>query len=382
MGIFMSSRRNFIKQFPYHTGSLILFNRALSGIFYGPVPIVKEKDERITEKAPRKLGVALVGLGKYSTEQLAPALQQTRYCKLSGIVTGSESKAEKWRIKYDLKEKNIYNYRNFDKIKNNKDIDIVYIVLPNALHAEYAIKAAEAGKHVICEKPMAVSPEECAQMIKASEDAGRMLSIGYRLHFEPYHQEIMRLAHNKVFGDIKSLRAENGMPVPSGTWRTDKSLAGGGPLMDLGIYCVQGSIYACGESPVAVTASEGHKTDPEKFRSVEESISWTMEFPGGAIANCSTSYSSPQNLLQAKTEKGWFELSPAYVYEGIKGRTSQGDLNFIQEYEQVLQMDDFAKCVMQKIPSKVPGEMGKRDVEIISAIYESAKTGNRIRLKI
>src|SRR5688572_24551368 len=147
-----------------------------------------------------KLGIALVGLGKYSEGQLAPALQQTAHCHLAGIVTSSQQKKEQWKMKYNLPDNACYTYENFDTIKDNPDIDIVYVVLPNAMHAEYVIRAAQAGKHVICEKPMAITVEDCDRMIEACRQAGKMLSVGYRLHFEPHHQEVMRLGQQRVFG--------------------------------------------------------------------------------------------------------------------------------------------------------------------------------------
>ncbi|MEJ7741040.1 MAG: Gfo/Idh/MocA family oxidoreductase [Chitinophagaceae bacterium] len=154
-------------------------------------------------------------------------------------------KIPEWKKDYDIPDSHIYNYENFDDIKDNPDIDIVYVVLPNALHAEFVVRAAKAGKHVICEKPMAVTVEECDTMIAACTDAGKMLSIGYRLHFDPHNREMVRLGNEQVFGPILKLRAENGMSDTDG-WRLNKELAGGGPLMDVGIYCVQGARYTTG----------------------------------------------------------------------------------------------------------------------------------------
>ncbi len=226
-----------------------------------------------------KLGIALVGLGKYSSGQLAPALKETEYCYLAGIVTGTPDKAAKWRKQYNIPEKNIYSYSNFDDIKDNPDIDIVYIVLPNSMHREYVIRAAKAGKHVICEKPMALTVEECDEMITACKNANKMLSIGYRLHFEPHNMEMMRLGQKKVFGPIKKMHAEDGLAEVEG-WRLNKALAGGGPLMDVGIYCVQGVRYTSGLEPLAVTAREGVKKNKEKFKEVEESLTWTNGISG------------------------------------------------------------------------------------------------------
>lgn len=331
-------------------------------------------------KERKKLGIALVGLGQYSEEQLAPALQQTQYCQLAGIVTGTPKKAERWKDKYEIPAENIYNYDNFDSIKDNPDIDIVYVVLPNALHAEYVIRAAKAGKHVICEKPMAVSEQECEAMIQACKEAGTLLSIGYRLHFEPYNQEMMTFAAEKTFGKIKAIQAENGKVLEESPWRARKPLSGGGPLMDMGIYCIQGALNMVGQMPIAVTAIEGTKTRPERFTDVEESISWILEFEGGIRATCRTSYTAEMDVLKVEADKGWFQLVPANAYDGIKGETSEGKMMFAQISEQVIQMDDFARCVMYNTPSRVSGEMGLRDVKIIMAVYEAAKTGKRILL--
>lgn len=326
-----------------------------------------------------KLGIALVGLGKYSEGQLAPALQETKHCYLAGIVTGSPDKAQQWKQKYKLNDASCYTYQNFDSMKDSNNIDIVYVVLPNALHAEYVVRAAQAGKHVICEKPMAVTVEECDRMIDACKQAGKMLSIGYRLHFEPHNKEVMRLGQQKVFGNVKLVEADHGLNEVDG-WRIDKNLAGGGPLMDVGIYCVQAVRYVTGMEPVAVTAQEGFKNDIEKFQDVEEAILWQMEMPDGSIAKCSSSYSQKQNRLRVEAEKGWFELDPAYPYNGIKGKTSDGEMKLPQVFQQALQMDDFALCIKQGRQTSVPGEQGRQDVKILQAIYKAMHTGERVMI--
>ena len=379
-----SSRRDFIKymgQAALMMPGIQFITSAISSDAFaaGRDPRVYEKISA-TPPAQRKLGIALVGLGKYSTGQLAPALQETRRCRLTGIVTGSPEKAEKWKKQYGIPEKNIYNYENFDSIKDNPDIDIVYVVLPNALHAEYTIRAAKAGKHVICEKPMAVSVQECEDMIAACHEADRLLSIGYRLHFEPHNLAMAEFGQNKTFGAVKKIIAKDGLDIEPNVWRLNKKLAGGGPLMDVGIYCVQGAIYTTGELPVAITAKEGKKTDLNRFKEVEQSMSWTMEFPSGAIAECETSYAKEMDLLRAEAEEGWFELEPAYAYDGIKSRASDGPFDFPQVREQALQMDDFVTCVNNNKKSKVSGEIGLRDMKILRAIYEAASTGKKIRL--
>ena len=330
----------------------------------------------------KKLGVALVGLGNYSSGQLAPALQETQNCYLAGIVTGTPSKAEEWKKKYDIPEKNIYNYENYDEISSNEDIDIIYIVLPNGMHAEYTVRGAQAGKHMISEKPMATSVADCQRMIDACNDNNVKLSIGYRLHFEPYNLRAMELGQQELMGAVKKIEAGDSFKISGNPdrWRLDKELAGGGPLMDVGIYCVQAACYNVGATPVAVTAKFGEVTRPEFFDEVEQSITWQMEFPNGAVADCSSSYNDSENFYDTEAENGSWRLQPAYGYSGIDGKTSEGPMDYPQVNQQARQMDAFAECIRQNKESSVPGEMGKRDVRILEAIYEAARTGQRVEI--
>lgn len=330
------------------------------------------------DKARKKLGVALVGLGTYSTGELGPALKETKHCYLAGIVSGDSQKRDKWKREYDLPGNNIYDYHNFDSIKNNDEIDIVYVVLPNSMHAEYVIRAAKAGKHVICEKPMAVTVDECDEMIRACSDAGVMLSIGYRLHFEPYNMAMSKLAREKKYGQVKKINAAHGLRSAEG-WRLDKQMAGGGPLMDVGIYCVNAGRYITGMEPLTVQAQQGSKKDREKFKTVEESLTWQMEYSDGTVAECSCSYSQYQNHLEVEAEKGWFGLAPAFSYQGLRGKTSNGNLTLPQVNQQAAQMDDFALAILDRRPTPVPGEMGRQDVKIIQAIYKSMVTGQKVK---
>lgn len=379
------TRRRFISNVSRHVGLAVLGAQVLPALSAcndgGQATAEASPDSAAMQPGTtgKKLGIALVGLGKYATGQLAPALQETKHCYLAGIVTGSPDKADNWTRKHNIPDKNIYNYGNFDTIKDNPDIDIVYVVLPNAMHAEYVIRAAKAGKHVICEKPMAITVEDCDRMIAACKEAGKMLSIGYRLHFEPQNREMMRLGTQKVYGAIRRLKGEHGMSEVEG-WRLDKKMAGGGPLMDVGIYCVQGVRYTTGLEPIAVMATQGVKTKPEKFATIEESLTWQLEFPGGIIADCKTSYVEEMNLLRAEAEKGWFELSPAYAYKGIKGKAADGKIDFPQVNQQAKQMDDFAMAVTAGRPTPVPGEMGRQDVKILQAIYKAMETGQKVSI--
>jgi predicted dehydrogenase len=368
------TRRRFLKQVSAGLGALAW-----------TAPIVgTNRRSAAQEPAGRKLGFALVGLGKLSGGQLAPALQQTERCRLSGLVSGSPEKARQWARQYGVPEKNIYDYETFDRIQDNPDIDVVYVVLPNSMHAEYTIRAARAGKHVLCEKPMAVSVSECDQMIDECRKAGRMLAIGYRLHFEPYNRELMRLAREKIFGDLKIIETSVGFPIGDpNQWRLKKALSGGGSLVDLGVYALQAARYISGEEPISVAAQAG-LTDHAKFREVEESILFNLKFPSGVVASCSSSYATTLNRFWAGAERGWIELAPAMFYNGIRGRMSGPDgvkeIDFPDVNQFVAEMDDFADCILSGRPTRVPGEEGRRDVRLMTAIYESAVSGKTVAL--
>src|SRR5690606_32432161 len=273
--------------------------------------------EDLIRSAKNKLGVALVGLGKYSKGQLGPALKITQNCELRGIVTGTPEKIPEWEKEYGIPERNIYSYDNFEEIAANKDIDIVYIVLPNSQHANYTVRAANAGKHVICEKPMAISVHECEEMIAACQRNKVRLGIGYRLHFDPFHQYIMEIGQGKM-GKVTGIEGEHSMLLQDPTaWRLQRRFAGGGPLMDVGIYVVQASCYTIGKVPIYVhEAAFGKVSRPEIFQTVEQSISWTLEFPDGVLAKGMCSYAKDGDWLKGETEKGYWSLEPAFAYEG------------------------------------------------------------------
>lgn len=325
------------------------------------------------------LGIALVGLGSYSEFQLAPSLQETEHCHLAAIVTGTPEKEAKWSKKYGLSSEHIYNYDNFDSIASDSAVDIVYVVLPNAMHAEFCIRAAKAGKHVICEKPMAISVEECDAIIAASKEAEVKLSVGYRLHSEPYTKEVMRMVSEKTFGDVRYVSADAGYISRGnpGQWRLNKSLSGGGALMNMGVYSIQSAIYGSGMNPTSVSAQE-YSTRPDYFKDTDEAISAQFNFPNGAIGNIFTSHNANVNRLYTSFDQGWVELNPANNYGPLSGRRSDGSvIEFPHRRQQALQMDDFAKHITEGSPNVAPGDMGKRDMIIVEAIYQSIEEGGR-----
>jgi predicted dehydrogenase len=330
----------------------------------------------------RKLGVALCGLGSLSTNQIAPALLKTRNCRLAGIITGTPSKADEWQKKYDIPAANVYTYETMHQLAQNKDIDIVYVVTPNSLHMQHTLAAAAAGKHVYCEKPLEISVERCQKMIDACKKAGVQLGVGYRLQFEANNLECVRLAKDKVLGDVKVIDANFGFAIGDPTqWRLKRELAGGGALMDVGIYCMQTARMITGEEPNWISATEV-KTDPVKFKEVDETISWQMKFPSGVISHSVSTYAANGLMgFRVATSRGFFGLEPAYFYNGNRGRRSDGtEINIPVADQFATELEDFADCVANKRPTKVNGEMGLQDVKLLMTVYDSIKKGRPVTI--
>ena len=338
-----------------------------------------------TQPRPKKdkLGVALVGLGYYSTDLLAPALQKTKHCYLAGIVTGTPAKAEKWKKQYAIPDKNVYAYENFDQVANNPDIDVIYVVLPPSMHREYVIRAAKAGKHVWVEKPMAVTAKECQDMIDACKKANVLLTVGYRLHHEPNTQEYVKFLREGKIGAIKMVNCSAAyFDGRTDHWKQKKEM-GGGVMYDMGVYVIQGARLATGEEPIAVTAQQ-YTTRPNVYKNgLDETSMVQLEFPSGARATLQTSYGMNMNFLHVTGEKGTLKMEPYSGYNGVKGSGSGGflvDYPYAVPMQQAMQMDDDALAIINKTPVLVPGEEGLRDIRIVEAIYEAARTGKRVKI--
>lgn len=361
-----TQRRKFIKSVGLTTGIALLGPSAWANI--------------IVPQSSGKLGVALVGLGYYSRDLLAPALQQTKHCRLTGIVTGSPDKIPVWQKRYGIKDKNVYNYENMSQISDNEDIDVIYIVLPTGLHSKYAVISANTGKHVWCEKPMARTAAECQEIIDACRKNKVKLSIGYRMQHEPNTQTIIGYAKSKPFGKINNIKAEAGYRDNRVThWKQNKAL-GGGAMYDMGVYPLNAARYASGEEPISVLARH-ETTRPEIYHEVDETTFFELEFPSGAVANCVTSFGRGMNELKIECENGWYGLKPFQSYSGIRGTASDGSkLNKSIPNQQAKQMDDDALAIINNTDVLVPGEEGLRDIRIVEAIYKSAREGKRVVL--
>jgi predicted dehydrogenase len=329
------------------------------------------------------LRVAIMGLGSYGT-RVADAMQDCKRAKLTGVISGTPSKIRDWQAKYHIPENNCYHYENFDRVKDNKDIDAVYIITPNGLHKEQALRVAKAGKHVICEKPMAINAAEGKEMVDACRKANVKLLVGYRMHLEANTLEIIRMRNEGAFGKVLFFQGLSGFRIGNPTqWRLDKKLAGGGAMMDIGIYSINGARYMIGEEPIWVTAQET-KTDPEKFKEgVDETILFQLGFPGGAVASCLSTYSM-NNLDRffLNGEKGFAELQPATGYGPIQGRTHLGELNNPHITHQTVQMEEMARMILENKKPVIPmdGEEGLRDLKIIDAIFRAVKERRKVDL--
>ena len=334
----------------------------------------------------KKLGFAFVGLGGFATKQLMPNIAASKHCRMAALVSGHPEKAKKLAEQYKLDPKNIYNYENYDSLKDNPDVDVIYIVLPNSMHKDFTLRGFKAGKHIMCEKPMAVSSKECQEMIDAGKSAGKKLQIGYRMHYEPHQLEAIRILRAKELGELKQINTDMGFRLmDAGAWRLHKDLSGGGALMDIGIYGLNASRYLTGEEPIEVSAMTYKPDNDPRFATVEEGCNWLLKFPSGVLCSNTTSYSyAGQTKWRAVCTEGYIDCEPAISYSGVKIRVShhgKEEPKDVPESNQfATEMDVFADCIMNNKEPRSGGEEGLRDVKIMEAIYESARTGKTIKL--
>jgi predicted dehydrogenase len=345
-----------------------------------------------------RLGIAIVGLGRLTLEEILPALASTKRCKVTALVSGDPDKARRVAAMYDVPASGLYSYESFDRIRDNPAVQAVYIVLPNALHLSFTVRAAKAGKHVLCEKPMANSVAECQSMIDACKAANRLLMIAYRIQYEPLNRQVMQWVRDEsTLGKIKLIdmaNCQNQSKENTGQWRHLKALAGGGALPDIGLYCLNTARFLLGEEPIEVSATQYSTEGDPRFAEVEEAVLWQMRFPSGVRVQCTTSYATfTSKRYRVLGDKGWADMDPAFAYQGLqlkRSRIAQDTDEFIAPgIEQIgakpknqfaLEMDHFAECVAQGKRPYTPGEEGLQDQRIMEAIYASARTGRPVQL--
>lgn len=326
----------------------------------------------------RTFGYAIVGIGSLAESDILPAFANTRRARVMGLVSGDMAKAKETAAQYGVPERGIYTYDTFDRIADNPDIDAVYIVLPNNLHAEYAIRAHKAGKHVLVEKPMANTVADCEAMIAAAKAANRQLMVGYRLRYEPFTQAMVQMARDKEFGETRAIVCEGGFNIGNpAQWRLQKAAAGGGSMMDIGIYAVNAARYLSGEEAVEVNATESTNRSDPRFKEVEDTIHFHMKFPSGVIASCLSSYTANLNRFRVHAQRGSFEMEPAWSRTGLRLRVMRGS---VVEQRYLPQRDHFALMMDHLAERAVAGQApltdgvdGLNDMKVIEAVYESVQ---------
>jgi len=410
------SRRKFIK----NTGTGIIAATVIGSIVSGPEahgqklpvssndpmdetkPVTFTPIEHPTEnpkpavpspmRPSKRIGYAIVGLGRLSLNQILPALVKCKKSIPVALVSGDKEKAKKVAIQYGINEKNIYNYQNFDDIKNNPDIDVVYIVLPNSMHEEFTIRTAKAGKHVLCEKPMATSSASAQRMIDACKKANVKLMIAYRIQYEPNNKKVKEWVRSQKFGKARIINSFNGQNSGDPNhWRLKKALAGGGSLPDIGLYCLNTTRYLLGEEPETIIATTYSTPGDERFKEVEESVMFQMIFPSGTISTNTCSYGiHTSRYYKCHADKGGtFGVMNAYAYGGLQ--LEESHVEDKMEYKSMpstdsekdqfaLEMDHMSDCVLNNKIPYTPGEEGLQDQKIMEAIYEAARTNKPVKM--
>jgi len=339
--------------------------------------------ELLAQTSGRKVGYCIIGLGRIADHFMRGTLD-TNNSKVTALVSGHPDKAAQIAEKYGVPKSSIYNYENMDAIRDNKSVDAVYVALPNSMHAEYTIRSAKAGKHVLCEKPMAVSVAEAQSMIEACKSANVKLMIAYRCHYETTNLRAVKLIRDGAIGQVQSIQSAFGFNCGPNEWRLDKPLAGGGPLMDVGIYCLNATRYLTGEEPAEISAyAFSNPLDP-RFKTVEENVSWVTKFPSGVVASCNTTYGAQMDgYFHVYGSKGWIDVNPAFVYDGLRltaqiatpdnpyvtldePNSEKDPIHFSKE------ADHFSNCILHNLEPKTPGEEGLQDMKYIRDIYRSA----------
>lgn len=381
----MSDRSTNRRQFLRHTTTAatgLLLAPSLFGCGTGKEGAVDPAVAGPTEPAAaKKLGVAILGLGGYAKGQIAPALRLTQHCELRGLITGSPGKLAEWQSEYGIADENTYSYDTMTTIADNPAIDVIYVITPTATHRDFAVRAAATGKHVWCEKPMAMTASECQEIIDAATAANVKLSIGYRMLHEPNTQKLIQLTKDKAYGELTAARSfagYGGSPPKQDYWRGQRDM-GGGALYDMGVYTINGLRYGTQLSPEAVVRATQQRADGPN--GVDLTTTYTLRYPGGLLAEGKTSVVEEYNELRLEAENGWYEMRPMQPYQGVKGLTSDGTvLGPPVPNQQSLQMDDDALAIINNTPVMAPGEMGMADIAVVEAIIKSAETGKEVLL--
>ena len=405
-------RRSLLKLGATSTTSILLAGAAAAQSLPGPSPVDtgSVQDGRVVfppwrgdadkpdtpPPAPlppaQRVGFAVVGLGRLSLDELLPAFAESTQARLVALVSGSPDKMATVARQYGVAPGSCYSYEDFDRIRDNPEIQAVYIVLPNALHRSFTERAAAAGKHVLCEKPMATTAADARAMISACEKAGVKLMVAYRIQFQPHHLRAREFVARKTFGRLVAFSAGNAQTVHATAaqqWRHKRALAGGGALPDIGLYCLNTARFVSGQEPVEVFARTYSPPGDPRFSEVEETVDFMLRFPSGLVAQCMATYGAREDKWQRlQMETATIEMPNAYDYQGqrlIVGRRrdadkTQEELVLPRKNQFTAEIDHFAGCVRSGEAPRTPGEEGLRDQIVMEAIYRSAKSGQPVAL--
>ncbi|WP_225408879.1 Gfo/Idh/MocA family protein [Stigmatella hybrida] len=386
------SRRLFMTRSALGLGSVLLAGQAgAQSIPTGPTG--RPQPQLETEPplpAEQQLGWAVVGLGHYAQQYVLPALGRARRSKLVALVSGNAEKARTVAARHGVKASSLYTYETLSRLSKDRDVSVVYIVTPNSSHAELTVKALEAGKHVMCEKPMANSSAECQRMIDAAKAAGRKLMIAYRAHWEPHNVRAREMLQAGELGKVWFASSDHHRPLkpsqPRDQWRAKKAIAGGGSLVDIGIYSLNGLQWLLGESPNAVSASMFSPPGDPRFAEIENVFTAELVFPSGARATISSGYTADKKRIDLWGDKQVATLDPATAYQdnrlvvGNAGKSEEVLTSQSSAEQFTGEIDHLSQVIAEGGEVRTPGEMGLRDIRLIEALYRAAGTKRWIEL--
>lgn len=340
----------------------------------------------------QRVGFAIIGLGRLSLEQILPAFAKSLKAKPVALVSGTPDKLHTVAKQYGINPEACYSYEDFDRIRDNPEVKAVYIVLPNAMHRQFCERAAKAGKHVLTEKPMSINSEDGQAMVEACRQAQVKLMVAYRIQYEPYNRRVMEAVRSRKYGRLLAYHGINTQTVAADgerQWRHKKDMAGGGSLFDIGLYCLNTARFITGEEPVEVFASTYSPAGDPRFAEVEETVQFMLRFPSHTVANCLTSYGGRDDKYQRlNLETAAVDMPNAYAYHGQRMSvierdddvTRNGEIALEPQNQFAQEIDHMADCVLTDSEPWTRGEEGVQDHKLMEAIYESARTGQPVKL--
>jgi predicted dehydrogenase len=332
----------------------------------------------------KKVRYAVVGLGHIAQVAVLPAFAHCKHSELAALVSGDPEKLAELGEKYGIEHR--YSYEEYDQCLTSGEVDAVFIALPNHMHCEYTVRAAERGVHVLCEKPMAVTSNECREMIAACRRRDVKLMIAYRLHFDEANLKAVEIVQSGKLGQPRLFNSVFNMHVADDNIRVEGE-KGGGTLYDIGIYCINAARYLFRDEPTEVTAFSAADQRDRRFREVDETTSAVLRFPGERLAAFTSSFGAADvAMYQVCGSEGDLRLEPAFTYSGelvhhltLDGKTTKK--KFRKRDQFAAETDYFSECVLKDTEPEPLGEEGLADVRIIEALYQSAQTGQSVTLE-